>query len=94
MVYICIQNDIRIILVPNLLLLKVNLFSSYRVKRTTSCRYFRLITSVILVPRFPSKSNGSQFTGIRDIAPCARARGRNQYKYVAARPQRIKPLTP
>ena len=32
---------------------------------------------------FPSESNGSQFTGIRDIAP--RARGRNQYKYVAAR---------
>ena len=35
---------------------------------------------------FPSKSNGSQFTGIKDIAP--RARGRNQYKYVAAMPGR------
>ena len=32
---------------------------------------------------FPSKSNGSQFTGIKDIAP--RARGRNLYEYVAAK---------
>jgi len=36
---------------------------------------------------FLSKSNGSQFTGIRDILrrARARARGTHQYKYVAAR---------